>query len=238
MFLSDWDTWWHTHTHTPYKHTCNGPATSSHILPCTRSRSHCNPSQYWLSEGWRLTCQVIGGMIDDNDLSVSLSAGSWLVNRWHTRSSAACSGTAGPERACYWQLHPAACCYLGWLTNNAERQREVCLHHVLQLIFSLIRRHSDTVKGFWMRTCCSLGQCGTFLRSVMERGADLTLCWASWLKIRCLLDTEVMETVVLWRAGYIIDQLSVESCFCLRIFDNQSSKQWSISFLTINKLIH
>lgn len=192
MFLSDWDTWWHT---------CNGPAPNSHILPYTRSRFPLQPlaridRHVHRDGGWR--ARLSAGRLTTTT-SLSLSAGSWhgnMVMMWVFRCK---------RRDCWlWTglvlaAHQAACCYLGWLTNKAERQREVCLHHVFLLIFSLIRRHSDTVRRLWMRTCCSLGQSGTFLRSVMERGAELNLCWASWFKSRCVF--KIQKWWKLWYPG-------------------------------------
>lgn len=72
--------------------------------------------------------------------TTSLSPGSWHVNRWHARSSAASWQIAASSSwtGLFLAAHPPAC-YLGWLMNNTARQREVCLHHVLAPAHFLIK---------------------------------------------------------------------------------------------------
>lgn len=144
------------------------------------------PGPYWLScsEGWRLTCGIIGRQ---QPLCVCLSLYRKLTwkpvmmsvfrcERWD------CWSWTGPVLA----AHQAARCYPGWLTNES-----VCV----------IRSARFPIQTAWgspgWGTCRSLGQSGTVLRSVMERGAQLTLCWS----LRC---GKVMESVVLWRVRSVL----------------------------------
>lgn len=135
--LTDGDTWWHTHD-----------------FPCTQSRFHCHPGLYWLAcaEGWWYWQGDWRQQPLSFPLSLSVSLSRKLTCKPVTRSVFRCerrdagsSLWAHHEQARFLAAHPPAC-YLGRLVNNTERQREVCLHHGLQLIFSLNCRHSDNGK--------------------------------------------------------------------------------------------